>query len=689
VVATPKHYAVHSGPEVLRHNFNVPVSKHDLMDTYVPAFRAAVVEGKADSVMCAYNAVAGQPACASDGLQKLLRNRWGFDGYEVSDCGAIADIYAGHRYVLTIEQASALAVKTGTDLACGREYSSLVSAVRNRQISEADISQAVKRLFTARFRLGMFDPPERVAYARIPMSENDSPAHRQLALQAARESIVLLKNEGDILPLRKSVKTIAVIGPNADSVDVLLGNYNGTPSKPITILAGIQNKFSNLKVLYAQGSLLTETSSFPIPPDAFRAPGLTGQYFDNLDLQGKPANEEVARNMNFSWDTEKPGSQFTQPAFSARFTGVLVPKVSGEYRLGATADGQVRVYLDGDLLIEELSRPPRARSIFTSVTLQAGHPYKIAMEYSHQGDRATAKLVWSPPELLAEALDVAKKADVVVAPVGISPRLEGEEMDVNSPGFFGGDRVDLDLPRTQQELLDALIATGKPVVVVLLSGSALAVNRAQQHAAAILEAWYPGQDGGTAVAETLSGANNPSGRLPVTFYRSVAQLPPFTDYSLRGRTYRYFQGHPLYPFGYGLSYSQFRYRDLKLSAPQILAGENIQVVSTVENVSQRSGDEVVELYVSHVSPSPLVPLRSLAGFRRIHLNARERQTVSFVLAPAQLGVVNADGNRVVEPGRYRISVGGQQPDRDGLLVQQGKVIQVDFAVAGPAAQVPD
>jgi beta-glucosidase len=684
-VATPKHFAVHSGPEVLRHRFDVTVSRHDLMDTYLPAFRATVVEGRAQSVMCAYNSVLGQPACANDLLFATLRGQWHFPGYVVSDCGAIGDIYAGHGYVMTIEQASALAVKAGADLACGDEYEYLVAAVRNRLLSEDDINTAVKRLFTARFRLGMFDPPEQVTYARIPISENDSPAHRQAALEAARGSIVLLKNTG-VLPLRNA-RRIAVVGPNADSLDILLGNYNGTPSQATTPLDGVMRRFAPAAtVTYAPGSLLTETASVPVPSTALRTPdgaqpGLEGEYFANPSLSGVPVLRRIDSAIDFDFAVA-PAPQMARENFSVRWTGKLVPPATGEYRLGATADDGVRIYLDGVLLAEDWTRHG-ARPVSAPVRLQAGRAYDVRIEYFQQRGGASVRLEWAPPDLLTAALEAARNSDVVVAFVGISPRLEGEEMDVSSPGFFGGDRVDLDLPRPQQRMLEALAATGKPIVVVLLNGSALAVNWAQEHAAAVLEAWYPGEEGGAAIAGVLAGDFNPAGRLPVTFYRSVAQLPPFNDYAMAGRTYRYFRGEPLYAFGYGLSYSRFLYSGLKLSTAEISASQPLQVEVTVRNQGPLDGDEVVELYLDRTPASPSMPFRTLQGFRRIHLKAGEQQRVQFTLQPRQLAWVADDGTLVEAPGRYIVSVGGRQPDAAAL--REGVVVQQEFTLAGAPA----
>ena len=684
-VSTPKHFAVHSGPETLRHRFDVPVSPHDFADTYAPAFRATVVEGHADSVMCAYNAVRGEPACADPFLLNTLRNKWGFQGYVVSDCGAISDIHQGHGYVLGLEQADALAVKAGTDLSCGREYAALPFAVANRLLSSADVDRAVKRLFEARFRLGMFDPPEMVPWSKLTLADNDTPAHRLLALEAARKAIVLLKNERNILPLKSSVKSIAVVGPGADSLPVLLGNYNGTPSAYTTILDGIRKRFRNARITTAIGAPLTETSAVilahpflctggvrdptkratrSLPGDtACRetegAPGLRAEYFSNADLSGDPALKRVDAFVNFEWNNISPGPGVPAQNYSVRWSGVLVPPVDGDYRLGVQTDGGSRLFLDSRKIVDDWN-PHGARTMTTLVHLEAGHPYSIRMEYFHHSWESTARLLWLPPNLTGEAVDAARKADLVVAVVGLTAQLEGEESENSDPGFFGGDRLDLDLPRPQQELLEALSVTKKPLIVVLTSGSALALNWAQDHAAAVLEAWYPGEEGGRAVADVLSGDYNPAGRLPVTFYKSVAQLPPFTSYGMNGRTYRYFTEQPLYPFGYGLSFSSFNYSDAKITPGQVSPGAVVAVSAVVTNSSAAAGDEVVELYLSHPGVDG-APIRALVGFERIHLAASASQTVTFTLHDRDLSLVDDHGARRIVPGPVEVWIGGGQP----------------------------
>jgi beta-glucosidase len=699
-IATPKHYAVHSGPESLRHTFDVRPPERDLEDTYLPAFRATIVEGKAGSVMCAYNRLNGEPLCASPRmLKEILRGAWGFSGYVVSDCDAVADIYQKHNFRKTQEEGVAVAVKTGTDLTCGYEYRALPAAVKQGLIAEAEIDTAVKRLFEARFRLGMFDPPESVPYARIPLEVNDSPAHRELAARAARESIVLLKNEKDTLPLRKDLKTIAVIGPNADSLEVLLGNYNGIPSRWVTPLEGIRSKVSpETRVLDALGTTLTGDPVLPVPASAFYTTadksehGLKAEYFDNKDLQGSPVATRTDAQVNFDWYTNAPVPQLPTDKFSARWTGYFVPPTSGTYQLGARADDAVRVLLDDKPLVENW-HDGSVKTFTKAVELEAGRAYKIRVEYYDNYANATAKLVWGPPNLneslREEALRKARESDVVVMALGLAPSLEGEEMDVKVKGFSGGDRTDLNMPEAQEELLKSVVATGKPVVLVLINGSALAVNWAQANVAAIVEAWYPGEEGGTALADVLFGDYNPAGRLPVTFYKSVEQLPPFQDYRMEGKTYRYFRGEPLYPFGYGLSYTRFKYDNLKLNSKRYTTTQNVQLSVDVRNVGAREGDEVVQLYVTDEAATSPVPVRSLKGVRRVHLKPGERRRVTFTLAPRDLTMVDERGRRLLEPGEFRVSIGGKQPGFDGHAdAATTGVVTGSFTVTGKTVEIP-
>jgi beta-glucosidase len=698
-VATAKHYAVHSGPEPTRHTFDAKPTEQDLWETYLSHFEMAVREGGAYSVMCAYNSVDGLPACANPRLiDDILRKQWGFQGYVVSDCGAIGDIYLNHKAAPNAEQGVARAIKAGTDLNCGIEYESVLPAVKSGLLAESDVNRALRRLLVARFKLGMFDPPEMVKYAQIPYSENDSPAHAALAVETARKSIVLLKNDRGVLPFRKSLKTIAVVGPNADDLNVLLGNYNGYPSAPVTPLEGIRKKVgSSVKVLYSRGSeLATNMPSFEVVPSSAlfttdgpnRQNGLNAEYFDSSNYDGQthrpreltvpnsgktvgeiPANPKplftrTDSEINFNWWDGAPRRGMNDDDFGVRWTGYLAAPVSGKYQLGAVAVNAFELYVDDKLVARGSSIHDRNYQ-YGPVTLEAGKLYKVRMDYHQFVGDAAAQLVWSRPGAVSDqdAISAAKQADVVVVCLGLSPRLEGEEMRVPVEGFQGGDRVDIGIPRVQQELLEKIVATGKPVVLVLLNGSAVSVNWARDHVPAIVEAWYPGQAGGTALADVLFGDYNPAGRLPVTFYKSADQLPPFTDYSMRGRTYRFFKGEPLFPFGYGLSYTTFAYRNLKLPG-EAKIGDDLMASVEVENTGRVGGEEVVELYLQN-------PSISLQGFQRVALRPKERKTVQFVLQPRQLARVSESGQRLVQPSSIKISVGGQQPGAAGVLT--GKV----------------
>jgi beta-glucosidase len=689
VVSTPKHYAVHSGPESLRHKFNVDVSSHDLEDTYLPAFRAAVTEADAQSVMCAYNAIDKAPACASTLLlRNHLRNAWHFNGYVVSDCGAVSDVNTGHHYAPDMAHAAADSVEAGTDLECGRAYEALLEAVQKKLITESKLDNALRRLLRARFRLGMFDPPSSYAYGMIPFSEVNSPEHRQLSLKAARESMVLLKND-HTLPL-KNVSRIAVIGPTAELIQSLQGNYNGPPPSPVYPLEGIEKRFSLAQVSYAQGSTLVESAPMPIEHTALHPAngsgyGLTGEYFSSKDFSGQPVLTRVDRNINFNWDKVVPVPGLQRDNYSVRWAGTFTPPAPGEYKLGVrvnycyacrNAEG-VRLYLDDQVLVENTDgkQPGRARTLEANINFADTRPHPIRLEYIHGTGTAGVDLTWQAPAavLRDEAVKVAQQADVIIATVGLSSSLEGEEMPVTLEGFSGGDRTSIDLPAAQEDLLRALQAVGKPLIVVLQNGSALAVNWSQQHANAIIEAWYPGEEGGTAIAETIAGDNNPAGRLPLTFYSSLSQVPPFEDYSMQNRTYRYFAGQPLYGFGFGLSYTTFAYSNLK--APQkVKAGQPITVEVDVKNTGDVAGDEVVELYLTQPKQSE-TPLRVLAGFTRTHLDPGESRHVRLDVVPRSLAQVNEKGNRVIVRGEYTVSVGGAQPQDTSSVVTAKFVVK--------------
>jgi beta-glucosidase len=694
LISTPKHFAVHSGPEPLRHGFNVDVSPHDLEDTYLPAFRAAITEGKADSIMCAYNAIDGKPACASNLLlEDTLRKAWHFDGYVVSDCDAVADVNRGHHFAPDDAHAAAIALRTGTDLDCGRAYSALSTAVRTGLLREDELNVALVRLFTARMRLGMFDPPERVPYSKLTIADVNTPEHRAVALKAAREAIVLLSNPHGILPL-KHPGSIAVVGPTAEIIQTLEGNYTGTATAPVLPLAGLRQQFGDERVTYSAGSVMAEGLPTPVPSSVLHPSaessegGLRGEYFDNTSFSGRPSVVRIDPNLDFDWDHVSPAPGISRLGVSIRWSGVLAAPGPGHYTFSfkgahaarpvASPSAAPRTTVTGEAIPTFANNaPPHSLRIFVddkqvydidegkpdfSLDLMDARPHAFRVEYIRTAFDRNVSLQWLPPSqpLLDAAIATARKADVVIAFVGLSPDLEGEEMNVHVKGFDGGDRTDIGLPEVQEKLLEAVKATGKPLVVVLTSGSAIAANWANEHADAVLEAWYSGEAGGTAIAETLAGTNNPSGRLPITFYRDTKDLPAFTDYSMSNRTYRYFKGPVLYPFGYGLSYTRFAYRDIKLSHNSIAAGDPVTVTATIRNIGALAGDEVAELYIEAPQDAG-VEHPSLAGFTRIHLAPGESRHVTLQVDPRSLSRVDQQGQRQILAGDYMLLLGGGQP----------------------------
>ena len=690
LVATPKHYAVHSGPEPERHEFNAITNKRDLYDTYLPAFEASIKEAGAFSVMCAYNAYLGQPCCANATLQnEILRDKWGFEGYIVSDCGAIDDILIDHKTVDTEPETAAISVKGGTDLNCGdyrnkryHMYKSLIEAVDQGLITEAEIDIAVKRLFTARFKLGMFDPPEMVPYAQIPFEENDSEEHRQLSVKVARESIVLLKNDNNLLPLKKDLKTIAVIGPTADSYEMLLGNYHGTPSKYVTPLQGIKNKMPDAEILYEEGCNLVEEGGITqnLSDDILRIddqPGLKLEYFKNTNLAGEPffttidhiTNTDLVRGANIP-ELER------MEKYSIRWSGKITAPQTGDYNFKVTGNDGYRLSINGNEIVNDWAEHDMTTSSGT-IHLEKGKSYDFELEYFQISGRSRMYVSWQilTDDFIKRAVTMAEKSDVVVFVGGITSKLEGEETYMDYEGFRGGDRTSIDLPKVQEQLLKELHNTGKPVVLVLTSGSALAVNWANDNVPAIVQLWYPGQEGGTALADVLFGDYNPAGRLPVTFYKSVEQLPAFTDYSMNNRTYRYFEGEPLFPFGYGLSYTRFEYANLELS--YMKEANEVKVSVQVKNVGDHSGDEVIQIYVKDLSASAPLPIQSLQGVKRIHLDNGEAKNVEFTLSPRQLAAVTEKGQYRFEPGDFEISVGGALPETEPTTTQVvSKIINI-------------
>ena len=688
--ATAKHFAVHSGPEADRHHFDARPSTRDLYETYLPAFEALVKEGQVDAVMGAYNRVYGESASASKLLLRdILRRDWGFKGYVVSDCWAIVDIWKNHKIVATREEAAALAVKNGTELECGEEYSTLPEAVRKGFITEAEIDAALTQLFTARMRLGMFDPPEMVRWARIPASVNQAPEHDALSRKAAQASMVLLKNDG-VLPLSRKLRRIAVVGPTADDTMALLGNYYGTPAAPVTILQGIREAVPQVEVVHARGVDLVEgredPAATPLVEAQYLRPaagsserGLRGEYFRSSDLTGTPALVRVDAQIGFRWDRGSPtdnlmargeagpGQGVPADNFSIRWSGQLLPPVSGSYRIEAAANDGFRLYLDGRLLLDHWQPSDRLRADNVSVELEGGRAYDLKLEY-YDGERdAGVRLAWNMPGAkppFEEAVEAARGSDAVVFVGGLTGDVEGEEMTVNYPGFAGGDRIDMRLPSTQRKLLEAVHATGKPVVLVLTAGSALAVDWAKQHVPAILMAWYPGQRGGNAVADVLFGDANPAGRLPVTFYKADEKLPAFDDYAMKGRTYRYFDGEPLYAFGHGLSYTRFAYSDLKLDHHSAAATQTVNVQVKVRNSGDRVGDEVVQLYLRPQRPERERARKELRGFQRITLQPGEERTLTFAFTPqADLRYYDDQVKAYsVDAGDYEVQVGASSAD---------------------------
>ena len=672
VVATAKHFAVHSGPEKSRHEDNYITSDKDLHETYLPAFEAAIKEAKVHSVMCAYNRYNDEACCGSNLLlTNILRNDWKFEGYVVSDCWAINDFWepGKHELVETASEAAALAVDRGTDLNCGSVFDpNLTEAVLKEMIDEEKIDIALSRLMTARFKLGMFDADEDVEWSKIPYSVVCSDEHYALSEKAARESMVLLKNENNVLPLNKNIKSIAVIGPNANSEQVLLGNYHGTANNKITPLKAIQIKLPDATVYYEKGSDIAKgwPSLEPIPTSVLKngnSGGLSAEYFDNQNWEGKAKLTKVDKVIDFTWLEKNPlKTTDNSNDFSVRWTGQIIPEKAGKYRIGFRGRNSGKMYVN-DSLYFEYTTDHGPKTMYFDKELEAGIPYNVKIEMSNYSADPQAHLVWAKmdDDLLSPAIEAAKKAEVVVLCLGLSPEIEGEEMPVVLEGFDKGDRSEISLPKPQIELMKAVHKLGKPMVLVLMNGSALAINWAAGNVPAILEAWYPGEFGGNAIADVLFGDYNPAGRLPITFYKSVNDLPDFKSYKMENRTYKYFKGEPLFSFGHGLSYTNFTYSNLEIE-DAIEAGKDIVVKVDVTNAGSINGDEVVQLYLTQDDKKEDTPIRSLIGFERIYLTSGETKTVNFTVTNNQYAFIDIDGSKVVENGNLKISIGGKQPD---------------------------
>ena len=699
-IATPKHFAAHSGPEPGRDSFSTVVSPHDLEATYTPAFRAAVVDGRAGSVMCAYNALRGTPACAADWLlDGYLRKDWGFQGFVVSDCDAVSNMTNYLYYRADDAASSAAALRAGLDLNCGSAYRKLGTAIARGDVSEDLVDRALVRLLSARYRLGELGTKHADPYADLGNDDIDNAEHRALALDAAMQSIVLLKNERDTLPLAADTR-IAVLGPNADALAVLEANYQGTSRDPVTPLQGLRQRLGERNIRYAQGAQLAMGVPATIPETALRsgnAIGLKGEYFANPNLHGAPTVVRQDRVVAFNWDRVSPAAGIPGNEYSVRWTGELLPPGPGEYTLAVRVPrcfdckghDPVRLYLDDTLIVagdrngKRIAADPNTteQNLETVVRFEDARKHRIRLELEHLGDDQGVRLEWIAPAeaQLAEAKHAVAEADAVVAFVGLSPDVEGEALQIDVPGFDGGDRNDIALPAPQHALLEQAKASGKPLVVVLMSGSAVALTWAEQHADAIVAAWYPGQSGGDAIARVLAGDYNPAGRLPVTFYRSTRDLPPYVSYDMKGRTYRYFTGRPLFPFGYGLSYTRFAYSAPSLSTTVLRAGETLRVSTQVRNAGNRAGDEVVQAYLTYPE-RPLSPRHALVGFTRVTLQPGEVREIHFDLDARRLSDVDRSGTRAVVPGNYRLFIGGGQPGTEAPGSDASFVIEGEAAL---------
>ncbi len=668
--ACAKHYAIHSGPEPSRHVFNAVTSDYDLWNTYLPAFKELVTGAKVAGVMCAYNAYQNQPCCGNDELMvHILRDEWQFTGYVTSDCGAIDDFYRNHKTHPDAASAAADAVLHGTDIDCGNSsYKALTEAVKQGKITEKQIDVSLKRLFMIRFRLGMFDPASMVKWANAPVTELEAPEHGAHSLKMAQQSIVLLKNQNNTLPLSKQLKKVVVVRPNADNPIAILGNYNGTPSKIVTILQGIKDKLgANTEVVYERATQYTNDTLLVYSDMSSQysfdgKKGIKAEYFNNKELTGEPMFTRMENDIDHFWqEGTAVNDQLKALNFSARYTTDFTAASTGDVTFEIDADDGYKLMIDGKEAINAWLRNRFGARTYKLKT-EAGKTYRIVVEYYQAEGKANVRLragnfIRSDFAALANR---SKNADAIIYVGGISPQLEGEEMRVNFPGFNGGDRTSIALPAVQTELMKALHTTGKPVVFVMLTGSALAIPWEAENIPAIVNGWYGGQSAGTALADVLFGDYNPAGRLPVTFYKSDSDLPSFEDYSMSNRTYRYFKGDPLYPFGYGLSYTNFVYSEIKVPAT-ISNGKKITVSAKVSNTGKKDGEEVVQLYVSPNKPDQQL-VRALKGFKRIFLKAGESKLVSFDLSAQDFASMDNTGKSKMLVGKATVSIGGGQPD---------------------------
>jgi beta-glucosidase len=675
--ACAKHFAVHSGPEWSRSTYNAKVSNYDLWDTYLPAFRDLIVVAKVSGVMCAYNQFDGKPCCGSDQLmQNILRNQWKFDGYVTSDCGGIGMFHKTHKTHATKESAAAAAVLNGTDCECSGDptYKALQNAIAKGLLTEESITTSVKRLFIIRFRLGMFDSDEIVPMSKVGVESLEKPEHKAHALKMAQQSIVLLKNENNLLPLSKKLKKIALVGPNANDKSVMLANYYGYPSHVSSVLEGIKEKIGK-RVLFEQGLTLVDNKVFKSSYNTkliktFGLAGFTASYFNNTKFEGEPVIKKIDKKVDFQWgDGQMIDGKIITRDLSVRWTSTFVPEKTQEVTFSLMGDDRALLYLDGKKVIET-----DLKNSYYTFNAEKGKKYEIKIEYIQYNDNSEVKFDMGKIETLSpqELAVKVKDADVIVFVGGISAQLEGESMPVSVDGFKGGDRTHINLPALQTETMKALKATGKPVVFINMSGSAMGFEWEAANVPAIIQGWYAGQAGGQAIADVLFGDYNPAGRLPITFYKNISDLPDFEDYSMENRTYRYYMGEPLYPFGFGLSFTDFKYSNL--DTPSTLKmNSDLKVNVNVKNNGKRDGDEVIQLYVSHKNSNLKVPIRALKGFQRIHLKAGESKTISFVVLSKDLSIIDSEGNSVQINEDIEISLGGSQPNKISVL--NGTTIQ--------------
>ncbi|MCA0365032.1 MAG: glycoside hydrolase family 3 C-terminal domain-containing protein [Bacteroidetes bacterium] len=677
--ACAKHFAVHSGPEPSRHVDNFYPSKYDLWDTYLPAFKELVTKSKVEGVMCAYNRVDNQPCCGNDQLMTdILKNQWKFNGYVTSDCWGIEDFFRFHKTHKDATAAAVDAVIHGTDLECGNNaFHSLVDGVKSGIISEKQIDESVKHLFRTRYRLGMFDSPEVVPYSKIPETALELPEHKALSLELARQSMVLLKNAKNTLPLKKTIKKVAVLGPNADNGIAILGNYNGLPSKLTTVLEGIKNKLGpNVEVVFDKAINYTNDTLF-IPNARLNfmydnQKGVLAEYYNNDSLGGTPIISRREEGINNYWtDGKSPGEGVNKDYFSARYVTYFVAENTDTLNFEAQGDDYYRVMIDRKVVINAWERN-RWGARHIKLPVVKGRKYEIIVEFKQLEGNSLIKFFAGNYEKtnLVQLNEKVKDADAIIFVGGISPALEGEEMPVNLPGFNGGDRTSIMLPKVQTDLMKSLKNTGKPLVFVMMSGSAVAIPWEEENASAILNAWYGGESAGTAVADILFGDYNPSGRLPVTFYKSDSDLPDFMDYSMENRTYRYFKGQALYPFGFGLSYTTFKYSNLVLPKT-ITKGMPVTVEVSVKNTGKMSGEEVVQLYVSHKNTNVKAPIRALKGFQRVSLQPGETKVLKMELTAQDLSIISEMGEEIQPSGDLMISIGGGQPGVKNKTTSKG------------------